>query len=113
MARSIAIVRFDDPDAFIRELDRDRRLVDRRLVRMAFCRQPHREIAGIYYLSLVATARIGDDIYRLERCVGLWSPDPDACKEAAAKADALRAQLTETITALHLAVRDGIWEAPP
>ena len=60
-------VKFACLNEFLAELQKDSRHVDRRIVRVAECRRAS-AIRPVLLISVVATARVGADIYRVE-CV--------------------------------------------
>ena len=65
----MTIVKFANPSEFLAELRKDRRYVDRAIVRVAECRRAS-AISPVLLVSVVATARVGADIYRVECICG-------------------------------------------
>ena len=62
-------VEFATPSEFLAELRKDSRHVDRRIVRVAECRRTS-TISPVLLVSVVGTARVGADIYRVESICG-------------------------------------------
>ena len=60
-------VEFANPGEFLAELRKDSRQVERGIVRVAACRRAS-TISSVLLVSVVGTARVGADIYRVE-CV--------------------------------------------
>ena len=65
-------VKFNDPEDFLAELTKDKEKVDRGIVRLVYSFNPSTH--GITtHLSVVATALVGTQLYRLEAyCGDLW-----------------------------------------
>lgn len=103
----MAVVRFNRPEEFIEELRKDRELVPRRVVYLTLLVQPAKVIP-IRYLSVVGTAEVGFDVYRLERyCGDLWDfPQPDGATKAAA--DQVMQLLQQELTAIGFCIRSGV-----
>lgn len=59
-------VKFANPSEFLADLRKDTRHVDRRIVGVAECRRAI-AMSPVFLVSVVATARVGADIYRVER----------------------------------------------
>lgn len=62
-------VEFATPSEFLAELRKDSRHVDRRIVRVAECRRTS-AISSVLLVSVVGTACVGADIYRVESICG-------------------------------------------
>lgn len=103
------LVRFNEPSEFISELGKDVELVDRRLVRITGL---YRQVMGaVRDYSVVATAKVGPDLYRLEKYVGqLWGLKAEADKEVLRKGEEVKDQLDLACVELGLAVRAGLLE---
>ncbi len=99
-------VRFSAPEEFVRELTRDQAQVARHLVRVTYLTTPSKTLP-IVYVSLVATAVVAGDLYRLDYyCGELWNlPEPDAPTRA--KAGRIKDQLELDLTAAGFEVRSG------
>ena len=69
----MSIVNFSHPEDFLEELEKDKDLVDRRIVRLVYSFTPSKISPNIQHLSVVATALVPDQVYRLEYyCGDLW-----------------------------------------
>ncbi len=102
----MAIVEFDSPDEFLAELQKDRQHVDRAIVRIS---QWRRAIAmsPILCLSVVATARVGPDVYRLDIFCGALCGIPESDQRALDQQAEVVAGLKLGCTNLGLDVRAG------
>ena len=66
-------VKFSDPEDFLEELQKDREKVDRHIVRLVYQVTPTKISPNIQHLSVLATALVADQVYRLEPyCGDLW-----------------------------------------
>ena len=66
-------VKFNDPEDFLAELAKDKEKVDRGIVRLVYSFTPTKVSPNIQHLSVVATALVGTQVYRLETyCGDLW-----------------------------------------
>ena len=63
-------VEFANPSEFLAELRKDSRHVDRGIVRVAECRRAS-SVSPVLLVSVVGTARVGTDIYRVESICGV------------------------------------------
>jgi len=108
--RGTATVRFNIPDEFLAELEKDQPLVQRGIVRITHLYRDSTFSPIIRHLSVVATTRIGDDVVRCEwYCGDLWQME-DNDKKVTAKAAHIRRELEEGCARLGLHVRAGIVE---
>lgn len=99
-------VKFSDPEDFLEELAKDKEKVDRGIVRLVYSFNPSTH--GITtHLSVVATALVGTQLYRLETyCGDLWrieSPDQPVHEKGSAVKEAIAAGCAK----LGLEVRGG------
>jgi hypothetical protein len=107
----MATVRFNIPDEFLVELEKDQPLVHRGIVRITHLYRGSKLSPIIRHLSVVATTRIGDDVVRCEcYCGDLWQME-DNDKKVTAKAAQIRRELEDGCARLALQVRAGIVEA--
>jgi hypothetical protein len=107
----MATVRFNIPDEFLAELEKDQPLVHRGIVRITHLYRDSKLSPVIRHLSVVATTRIGDDVVRCEcYCGDLWQME-DNDRKVTAKAAYIRRELEEGCARLALQVRAGIVEA--
>jgi hypothetical protein len=110
------MVRFSDPREFLEELAKDREHIERRIVRLTNFYRPSQRVPSIQHLSVVATARVGRDIIRLEvYCGDLWHLDLSACTAQAGRdqpvldrAKAIHTTIEEGCARLGLEVRAGM-----
>lgn len=100
-------VRFSYPDDLLEELEKDKEKVDRGIVRLVYSFKPSKVSPNITHMSIVATAQVEGQVYRLEHyCGDLWhiegqdQPVHDKGKKATE-------QLEEGCKALGLEVRGG------
>ena len=69
----MATVKFSDPEDFLAELEKDKDLVDRGIVRLVYSFTPTKISPNIQHLSVLATALVAGQVYRLESyCGDLW-----------------------------------------
>ncbi len=104
------LVKFNDPGEFVEELKKDVELVDRRLVRITGL---YRQVMGpaVRDYSVVATARVGSDLYRLEKYIGqLWGLKAEDDKLVLRKGEEVKDQLDLACVELGLSVRAGLLE---
>ena len=67
-------VKFSAPDDFLEELAKDKEKVDRGIVRLVYSFTPTNISPNIQHLSVVATALVAGQVYRLETyCGDLWA----------------------------------------
>ena len=98
-------VQFTSIDEFLCELRRDERLVDRRIVRLAENTTREFEDAIDLRTTIVATARVGDTILRLDyTCHSLG----DDVRKRESSIDSTKKLILDGCLAIALAVRDGI-----
>jgi len=104
------VIRFCVLEEFLDELEKDADQVERGIVRLTNRYRPRQDISAVRFLSVVATARVGQDILRLEvPCGQLFGIDPHD-KEAVEKAEAIRGIIRRTCERLGLEVRAGVLE---
>ena len=63
-------VEFASPSEFLAELRKDSRHVDRGIVRVAECRRAS-SVSSVLLVSIVGTAHVGADMYRVEYVCGV------------------------------------------
>jgi len=103
-------VLFNSPEEFLEELSKDKDEVYRKIVRITYLSRPSKASPNISHLSVVATARVAGEIYRLERyCGDIWRIE-EQDKPVRDKAVAALTQLEEGCTKLGLEVRAGTYE---
>jgi hypothetical protein len=104
------VVRFNDPEEYLAELGHDCERIDRGIVRLTQSVNPIAQ-PPIRHLSVVATARVGDTVVRLECfCGELWGKEFPQDAETVASAKAVMKRIEEACQALELEVRAGIFE---
>jgi len=103
-------VKFNDVEEFLGEMAKDRDCVDRHLVRVTNLFRSSTVSPIIRHLSVVATARVGSDIVRLESyCGDIWQMAPRDTR-VVEKAEQLQRMLAEGCARLGLEVRAGLLE---
>jgi hypothetical protein len=101
------MVRFNDVDEFLENLDKDRQHVERRVVRVTNLYRASKLTPSIQHLSVVATARVAGEIVRLEvYCGDLWHLGRDDA--IIAKATTIQRTLADECARLDLDVRAGV-----
>lgn len=102
-------VEFATPSEFLAELRKDSRQVERGIVRVAACRRAS-AISSVLLVSVVGTARVGADIYRVESISGVlcWIGEND--RRVLAKVHKQLKNLRNSCASLGLDVRSGVWE---
>ena len=98
-------VEFANPSEFLSELRKDKRHVDRRIVGVAECRRAI-AMSPVLLVSVVATARVGADIYRVECICGIECND----RRVLAKMYEQIKNLRNSCASLGLDVRSGTLE---
>jgi hypothetical protein len=104
----VGTVHFSVPDDFLEELAKDRDRVHRGIVRVAYRVTPGRASPNISHLSVVATALVEGQVYRLEApCGNLWhiGEEDRAVQE---KAEKIRERIEEACRQLGLEIRGGV-----
>lgn len=102
-------VEFATPSEFLAELRKDSRHVDRRIVRVAECRRTS-AISSVLLVSVVGTARVETDIYRVERVCGVLCGIEINDRRVLAKMHKLLKNLWSGCAGLGLDVRSGAME---
>jgi hypothetical protein len=101
------MVQFNDVHEFLENLDKDRDLVERRIVRVTNLYRQSKLTASIQHLSVLATARISGEIVRLEvYCGDLWNLGSD--QATLEKASGVQRTVTDECARLNLDVRVGL-----
>ena len=102
-------VEFASPSDFLAELRKDSRQVDRGIVRVAECRRTS-AISSVLLVSVVGTARVGADIYRVESICGVlcWIGEND--RLVLARMHKQLKNLRSSCASLSLDVRPGMFE---
>lgn len=101
-------VNFNDIDEFLNELHKDAAEIERGIVRVTQ-RARHAPAALLVHLSIVATARLGDTVLRLDvRCDDLTRFGAEYNDKVNAHARNLQEKLETGINSLGLEVRAGI-----
>jgi hypothetical protein len=107
----MAYVRFTVLSLFLEELWKDAALVDRRMVRMVEFSDGWSATPGLRYLRLIVTARVGQDILRVDSYCGATcgiSAHDQQVREQLARQ---RRSLEKICAALGIEVRFGILDS--
>jgi len=108
----MAIVRFNVYDEFLAELTKDIELVDRRIVRITNLCQGSTVSSSLKHLSVVATAKVGVDIVRLDvYCGDVWGLNTQHNDVTRKKAQDIQHRITQAGAQLGFEIRAGILEA--
>lgn len=106
-------VRFNDVEEFLAELEHDRERIDRGIVRVTKTLTQTAQLP-IQQLAVVATARVGDTVVRLERyCGDLWGKEFPQDAETHERAEKVMRKLEDACRGMGLEVRAGILELEP
>jgi hypothetical protein len=104
----VSTVHFSVPDEFLEELAKDRNRVHRGIVRVAYRVTPSRASPAISSLSVVATAMVDGQVYRLEvSCGDLWHIG-EVDRAVQEKAEKIRKRIEEECRQLGLEIRGGV-----
>jgi hypothetical protein len=104
------MVKFNSAQEFLKELEKDKDKVERRIVRLVYQWTPSKLSPNIQHLSVVATARVEGEVYRLDRyCGDVWQIDGQD-EPVKKKAEETSKVLGEGCAALGLEVRSGCFE---
>lgn len=102
-------VEFANPSEFLAELRKDSRHVDRGIVRVAECRRAS-SVSPVLLVSVVGTASVGADIYRVESICGPLCGIEVNDRRVLAKMHKQLKNLRNSCAALGLVVRSGTLE---
>lgn len=106
----MAVVKFNSVEEFLEEVEKDRSNTHLKIVRLTNVWAAIPNLAPIRALSVVATAKVKEDIVRLDRyCGQIWnigSQDEGTYK----RAEAVRKQIEEAAKKLGIEIRAGVWE---
>lgn len=102
-------VEFANPSEFLAELRKDSRHVDRGIVRVAECRRSS-AMSPVLLVSVVGTARLGADIYRVECVCGSLCGIEANDRQVLAKMHKQLKNLRNTCARLGFDVRSGTME---
>ena len=105
----MTVVEFTNPSEFLAELWKDSRQVDRGIVRVEECRRVS-AISPVLRVSIVGTARVGADIYRVECVCGSLCGIEVNDRRVLAKVHKQLKNLRNSCASLGLDVRSGVWE---
>ena len=101
-------VQFSDPEDFLAELEKDKEKVDRNLVRLVYQSTPSRMSPNIQHLSVLATALVAGQVYRLEAyCGDLWRIESQD-QPVYDKGKKVKEQIASGCAKLGLEVRGGV-----
>lgn len=100
-------VEFANHSEFLAELRKDKRYVDKGIVRVAECRRVS-AISPVLLVSIVGTARVGTDIYRVECICGSLCGIEVNDRRVLAKLRKQREILRNSCADLGLDVRLGV-----
>lgn len=99
-------VEFANPSEFLAELRKDRWHVDRGIVRVAECRRAS-AMSPVLLVSVVGTACVGADIYRVEYICGSLCGVEGNDRRILAKLHKQLRRLRDSCASLELDVRSG------
>jgi len=103
-------VLFNSPEEFLEELSKDKDEIYRKIVRITYLSRPSKVSPNISHLSVVATARVAGETYRLERyCGDIWRIE-EQDRSVQEKAKAAFYELRVGCHKLGLEVRAGTYE---
>lgn len=105
----MATVEFDELREFLTELSRDSKHVDRRIVRVAQQRRASAMSTAVL-VSVVGTARVGKDIYRVEDVSGAFCGIEEADRRVVARLNKQLQSLRKRCRGLGFDVRSGVLE---
>jgi len=105
----MATVEFDSPNEFLAELSKDSQHLDRRIVRVAQRRQASVMTTALL-VSVVGTARVGADIYRVECVCGGLCGIQESDHRVIEQTDNQLQSLRESCAGLGFDVRPGVLE---
>lgn len=100
-------VEFASPSEFLAELRKDSRHVDRGIVRVAECRRAS-TVSSVRLVSVVGTACVGADMYRVECVCGVLCGIEAADRRVLAKMHKQRKSLRNSCAGLGLEIRSGM-----
>jgi len=104
------VVKFNSAPEFLKELEKDKDKVERKIVRLVYVWTPTKFSPNIQHLSVVATARVEGLVYRLDRyCGDVWGIEHQD-ESVQKKAEETSKQIEEGCLALGLEVRGGLFE---
>jgi len=105
------IIKFNDLDEFLAEMEEDRDEITRGIVRVTTLREANRTAPNLYFYSVIATYRRGDEIVRLDRFCGNYWPrvDPEGNEKTRKNIEDIYGVLEERIKALNLEMRAGVY----
>jgi hypothetical protein len=110
----MATVKFNYPGEFLAELKQDCQQVDRGIVRVTTLYRGSTGSPGMRHLSVVATARVGRDLVRLDcYCGDLWQigdQDSPHDQQVMERIQRLSSTLQDGCSQLGLEVRAGLLE---
>lgn len=106
----MATVKFTSVEEFIEELEKERANIRLKVVRLTNLFSPIPNLSPIRSLTVVATAKVRDDIIRLNRyCGQIWDIDKTD-EETYERAEAAHKRIEEAAKTLGIEIRAGIWE---
>lgn len=106
----MACVRLTDLNLFIQELKKDVALVDRHLVRMVERSEAWSATPGLRSLHLIVTARVGQDILRVDSCCGVMCGVRAHDQQVRKKVTRQRRSLEAVCSELGIEIRAGVLE---
>ena len=102
-------VKFSNPSEFLAELRKDSRHVDRGIVRVGECRRAS-SVSPLLLVSIVGTAHVGADIYRVECVCGSLCGIEANDRRVSAKIHKRLKSLRNSCAGLGLDVRSAMFE---
>mgnify|MGYP001592156555 CR=1 FL=1 len=102
------MVRFNLVEEFLEELEKDKEIVERKIVRITSLFTQTKDFP-IKHLSVVASYKVAGELVRLKVfCGQIWESEHD--KEVIDKARQIRNRIEKTCQEFTLEVRAGIYE---
>lgn len=105
----MATVEFDNLSEFLAELSKDSQYVDRKIVRVMRRRRAS-VMSSAVAMSVIGTARVGSDIYRVECVCGALCGIQAADRQVLVQVREQLKNLRNGCTGLGLDVRSGVLE---
>ena len=103
------MIKFNSPSEFIEELQKDKELVERGIVRLTNLARDTQALP-IRHLSVVATYKVKGEIVRLEKfCGQLWGHEPED-SQAYGRAQGAHDTIKSACRAFGLEIRSGVYE---
>jgi len=102
-------VKFNNPDEFIEEMEKDGQRISRNIVRLTTMRRISEKISALHFVSVIATYRVGDEIIELDAyCGNEWTNKAD--DKVWNKVKEIYDKIQKACERLNLEVRAGFYE---